>query len=65
MEYPFDTPHAGIESQVDNLPAGIPDSETVEQAKAMPHSVKNTLRLGKRYPVSFATGRPSMPIRKA
>ena len=47
MEYPFDTPHAGIESQVDNLPAGIPDSEAVEQAKAMPHSVEKYIALGK------------------
>lgn len=47
MEYPFDTPHAGIESQVDNLPAGIPDSEAVEQAKAMPYSVEKYIALGK------------------
>ena len=47
MEYPFDTPHAGIESQVDKLPAGIPDSEAVEQAKAMPHSVEKYIALGK------------------
>ena len=47
MEYPFDTLHAGIESQVDNLPAGIPDSEAVEQAKAMPHSVEKYIALGK------------------
>ena len=47
MEYPFDIPHAGIESQVDKLPAGIPDSEAVEQAKAMPHSVEKYIALGK------------------
>ena len=47
MEYPFDTPHAGIESQVDKLPAGIADSEAVEQAKAMPHSVEKYIALGK------------------
>ena len=29
MEYPFDELHAGIESQIMNLPAGIPDSEAV------------------------------------
>ena len=27
MEYPFDELHAGIGSQIMNLPAGIPDSE--------------------------------------
>ena len=47
MEYPFDTPHAGIESQVDKLPAGIPDSEAVEQGKSMPHSVEKYIALGK------------------
>ena len=26
MEYPFDALHAGIESQILNLPAGIPNS---------------------------------------
>ena len=36
MEYPFDALHAGIESQILNLPAGIPDSEAVTQAKALP-----------------------------
>ena len=35
MEYPFDDLHAGIESQIMNLPAGIPDSEAVTQAKAL------------------------------
>lgn len=33
MEYPFDDLHAGVESQIMNLPAGIPDSEAVTQAK--------------------------------
>lgn len=47
MEYPFDKLHAGIDSQVDNLPAGIPDSEAVEQAKSMPHTVKKYNALGK------------------
>ena len=27
MEYPFDALHAGIESQILNLPAGIPNSQ--------------------------------------
>ena len=47
MEYPFDALHAGIESQVLNLPAGIPDSEAVTQAKALPHSMEKFLTLGK------------------
>ena len=29
MEYPFDALHAGIESQILNLPAGIPDSQAI------------------------------------
>ena len=36
MEYPFDALHAGIESQILNLPANIPDSQAVTQAKALP-----------------------------
>ena len=39
MEYPFDDLHAGVESQIMNLPAGIPDSDAVTQAKALPDSV--------------------------
>ena len=39
MEYPFDELRAGIGSQIMNLPAGIPDSEAVTQAKALPDSV--------------------------
>ena len=47
MEYPFDELHAGIESQIMNLPAGIPDSEAVTQAKALPDSVGKFIALGK------------------
>ena len=47
MEYPFDALHAGIESQILNFPAGIPDSEAVTQAKAMPDSVGKFMALGK------------------
>lgn len=47
MEYPFDELHAGIESQIMNLPAGIPDSEAVTQAKALPDSVEKFMALGK------------------
>lgn len=47
MEYPFDKLHAGIESQILNLPAGIPDSQAVRQAKASPDSVEKFLTLGK------------------
>lgn len=46
MEYPFDALHAGIESQILNLPAGIPDSEAVTQAKALPDSIEKFLALG-------------------
>ena len=46
MEYPFDALHAGIESQILNLPAGIPDSQAVRQAKASPDSVE-------KFPVSY------------
>ena len=49
MEYPFDELHAGIESQILNLPAGIPDSETVTQAKALPDSIEKFLALGKAF----------------
>ena len=47
MEYPFDALHAGIESQILNLPAGIPDSQAVRQAKASPDSVEKFLTFGK------------------
>ena len=47
MEYPFDDLHAGVESQIMNLPAGIPDSEAVTQAKALPDSVGKFMALGK------------------
>ena len=47
MEYPFDELHAGIGSQIMNLPAGIPDSEAVTQAKALPDSVGKFMALGK------------------
>lgn len=47
MEYPFDALHAGIESQIRNLPAGIPDSQAVMQAKAMPDSIEKFQALGK------------------
>lgn len=47
MEYPFDELHAGIESQIMNLPAGIPDSEAVTQAEALPDSVEKFMALGK------------------
>lgn len=47
MEYPFDELHAGIESQIMNLPAGISDSEAVTQAKALPDSVGKFKALGK------------------
>ena len=46
MEYPFDDLHAGVESQIMNLPAGIPDSEAVTQAKALPDSVGKFMALG-------------------
>ena len=47
MEYPFDELHAGVESQIMNLPALIPDSEAVTQAKALPDSVGKFMALGK------------------
>ena len=47
MEYPFDELHAGVESQIMNLPSGIPDSEAVTQAKALPDSVGKFMALGK------------------
>ena len=47
MEYPFDELHAGVGSQIMNLPAGIPDSEAVTQAKALPDSVGKFMALGK------------------
>ena len=49
MEYPFDELHAGIESQILNLPAGIPDSLAVLQAKALPDSVEKFCALGKAF----------------
>ena len=49
MEYPFDALHAGIESQILNLPAGIPDSEAVTQANALPDSIEKFLALGKAF----------------
>ena len=47
MEYPFDNPHAGIESQVLGLPSGIPDSAAVRQARALPPSAEHYALLGK------------------
>ena len=47
MEYPFDALHAGIESQILNLPAGIPDSQAIRQAKSLPDSVEKFRALGK------------------
>ena len=47
MEYPFDALHAGVESQILNLPAGIPDSQAVMQAKALPDSTEKYMTLGK------------------
>lgn len=64
MEYPFDALHAGIESQILNLPAGIPDSQVVTQTKALPDSIEKFLALGKAFLGSFVTGRPLMPIRR-
>ena len=49
MEYPFDALHAGIESQILNLPAGIPDSQAVMRAKALPDSIEKFLALGKAF----------------
>lgn len=49
MEYPFDALHAGIESQILNLPAGIPDSRAVMRAKALPDSIEKFLALGKAF----------------
>ena len=49
MEYPFDKLHAGIESQILNLPAGIPDSLAVLQAKALPDSAEKFCALGKAF----------------
>ena len=49
MEYPFDALHAGIESQILNLPAGIPDSQAVTQAQALPDSIEKFLILGKAF----------------
>ena len=46
MEYPFDELHAGIKSQIMNLPAGIPDSEAVTQAKALPDAAGKFMALG-------------------
>ena len=65
MEYPFDALHAGIESQILNLPAGIPDSQAVTQAKALPDSIEKFWLWGRLFPGSFVTGRPLMPIRRA
>ena len=64
MEYPFDELHAGIKSQIMNLPAGIPDSEAVTQAKALPDSVGKFMALGKALSRSFVIGKPLMPIRR-
>ena len=47
MEYPFDALHAGIESQILNLPVGIPDSQAIRQAKSLPDSVEKFRALGK------------------
>lgn len=47
MEYPFDELHAGIESQIRNFPSGIPDSEAVAKARALPTSAEKFMALGK------------------
>lgn len=47
MESPFDALHAGIESQILNLPAGIPNSQAIRQAKSLPDSVEKFCALGK------------------
>ena len=47
MERPFDDLHAGIESQMLDLPAGIPDSEAVRKARAMQPSAEAYSALGK------------------
>lgn len=47
MESPFDALHAGIESQILNLPAGIPNSQAIRQAKSLPDSVEKFRALGK------------------
>lgn len=47
MESPFDALHAGIESQIPNLPAGIPNSQAIRQAKSLPDSVEKFCALGK------------------
>ena len=47
MEYPFDALHAGIESQILNLPAGIPNSQAIRQAKSLPDSAEKFCALGK------------------
>ena len=63
MEYPFDALHAGIESQILNLPAGIPNSQAIRQAKSLPDSVEKFCALGKALS-SFATVRPLQLIRR-
>ncbi len=57
MEYPFDDLHAGVESQIMNLPAGIPDSEAVTQAKALPDSRGEIYGVGKSpFPAASLSG---------
>ena len=47
MEYPFDALHADIESQILGLPSGIPDSDAVRQARALPPTAEHYAVLGK------------------
>lgn len=47
MKKPFDDNHAGIESQIWNLPADVPDSKAVRAAKAQGDTVEGLLALGK------------------
>lgn len=47
MEKPFDDLHAGIETQIWNLPAGIPDSDAVREAREIGFSTDGFLALGK------------------
>lgn len=64
MESPFDALHAGIESQILNLPAGIPNSQAIRQAKSLPDSAENFVHWGRLFPGSFATVRPLQLIRR-
>ena len=63
MESPFDALHAGIESQILNLPAGIPDSQAGRQSPCQT-PLKNFVHWGRLFPGSFATVRPLQLIRR-